>query len=254
MSTPTDKLSLLLFEPDGHPRIRWHLLIAFGLVLFSVQWIGLSFWSGTRPASLPKFSFVSMVWIPAFALTLWNVCLSHDQELARYRGETLQGFHFSLRTMLIIPISICFWLSATVYEVSLAGRSHPQVEDIIGTGRAWFHNHSNQLNIEVTNPTFDDKDFERLLAVIGRSSDSPVPRDVSLAGTNITDESLYLMAEWKSVRNLSLNGTSISDEGLKSLSALSNLRLICLDDTNVTPKARTELLEAIPGLRMVTQK
>jgi hypothetical protein len=73
-------------------------------------------------------------------------------------------------------------------------------------------------------------------------------RLLSLAGTDITDDSLALVGRMASLRTLYIDSTKISDAGLEHLLALPSLKGIDLQGTQVTLEGVRTLLHAQPRL------
>lgn len=73
---------------------------------------------------------------------------------------------------------------------------------------------------------------------------------LSLANTNITDEGLATIANFKNLTRLQLEKTNIGDPGVAALSALKHLESLNLYRTKVTDECLTDL-EKMEGLRRV---
>ncbi|MCI0741530.1 MAG: hypothetical protein L0Y72_21050 [Gemmataceae bacterium] len=66
---------------------------------------------------------------------------------------------------------------------------------------------------------------------------------VNFFGTQITDEALRELQEFKSLRTLDLGRTRVTDAGLKELNALKDLQALVLNDTEITDAGLKDLKE-----------
>jgi hypothetical protein len=71
---------------------------------------------------------------------------------------------------------------------------------------------------------------------------------LDLSGNEIDDAALAHLDQFPKLRVLALRATKITDHGMKNFRQLHELRRLDLYQTDVSPKARAELVEQMPGL------
>jgi len=98
--------------------------------------------------------------------------------------------------------------------------------------------------IDATNLQHFQDDWTRLFPFF------PSLRQVSLAGTPITDASLDAVAKVSKLEYLSLAQTSITDAGVAKLTTCKSLRYLDLEGTRVTRSGLSMLRRALPQLEL----
>ena len=252
------KIWFLNFGQDGRPRFKWQPLLLLIPMLLLGQSLGLLFlihFVGVNPNAF-SLPFLAMMAIPPVAWFLLTMSITYDREMARYRGET-PGFQFGLRNIFLLTLALCAWLACTTAEINRNARRHDarnafvaELAKFAPQGKVRYSGGTNELQVVIKSPSFDDEDFHALVRSLEASPDKAYIYSLSLTGTSITDQSLALMSDWHGLKYLYLNDTAVTDQGVRSLESLSQLLQLTVGDTSVTAEYRAEFRTKNPKVNV----
>ncbi len=175
--------------------------------------------------------------------------------LLRWRGWKLQ---FSTRLLLVLGLAIAWPVSRLTLEARHERnciRAQQECFDMVTNFKSSGPSYQILLSGRYNDGRADNAIQRWLIGQIMQYVDSSNWRfeigylfSMDLAGTDIVNDQLALIAKTQTVQELNLSSTKITDAGLKHLHELKSLRQLTLKNTDVSNEAVEALSKKLPGL------
>ena len=166
--------------------------------------------------------------------------LNVREKLARLRPQ------FSMRTLLIVVLSLCAALAVFDWATREARRKRGLENAWLKRGASVFFNDDGQID----GVAFTDRHRDFAKEDVRLLKQHPGIAILLLSNTKVTDGDLQLLEDLPKLHALLLSNTSVTDAGMQHLTKLPSLQFVILDGTNVTDDGLECLLE-LPNIRCI---